>query len=153
MTSTPVKRKNVCAYVPVIYAVNPPTPMSPGRVPTANTIIVSAQSIKFPVVMAYAWRARVKPQGRKKVNAPLLSAQICLDVLDCLDPASVKNFGRVIDIPDNRGEISASLIPRMSIIIPVIPVSIPSKKGERDIKPPNIPSNPPNIPNPTIRPI
>jgi len=152
-TSTPVNLKNRLAKVPERYEVRPPTPSSPGVVHRANVIIVSAQITKLPVVIAYACMTRVNPQGRKKVNAPVLIAAICFDTPPLFAISARKNFGRVIDIRDNRGEISASFIPRTSIIIPVIPVSIPIKKGERDIKAPNIPSNPPNIPKPIMRPI
>jgi hypothetical protein len=61
----------VCAAFPLKRLVKLPTPRSPGNVPIANKAIITIHIQKLPVLMAYNCIAKVNPQGKKNVNAPL----------------------------------------------------------------------------------
>lgn len=152
-TNTPVKRKSRLANVPDIYEVSHPTQRSPGAVPRANAIMVSAPVIALPVVIAYVCIARVKPQGRKNVRAPVERAVMCFEVFSLFAMSDLKNLGRVIDIRESLGDISASFTPSESMIIHVIMVIPPIINGESETNEPNTQRSPPKSPNPIIRPI
>lgn len=115
--------------------------------------MVSAPSEKLPVVTEYACMARVKPQGKKNVITPMKNGAKCFGVYPKNDTSHEKNFGRVIDVCESRGEISTHFIPRNNSIIPAPRVISPNTRDENEMNDQNIHRSPPNKPNPIIRPI
>ena len=143
ITSTQVALKNFLALFHENTEDNHPTHNSPGAVPIANAIIISAQSMKLPVVIAYACIASVKPQGKKNVIAQVVIANLCFD-----HPLSFQTFfhsdlGNVRVSPLIFGEISDKFIPKNNITIQVTRVITQIAKGDSE----NTCQNRPSIPH------
>ena len=129
-TARPASLKKRCAIIPRKAEVIPPTPNKPGAVPTAKVAIISAPDQKLPVLIAYNCIACVKPQGRKKVNAPTVAALRWLYSLSCF--GLIPNFllklaGKEIAQLDKRGDSCVSCTPSSSITRPTPIVKAPNK--------------------------
>jgi hypothetical protein len=146
-TRTQVNLKNFFATFQEKNEVNQPTHNRPGAVQRANAIRVNAQVMKLQVVIAYACIAKVNPQGRKKVIAPVLIATMCFEPAESSHTLEPRNFGRVMDIAQILGDISDRFIPRINITRPVTIVIAPIINGDREIIDPKSPSIQPNIQN------
>lgn len=71
---TPMNLNAIFHHFPLKNAVSPPTPRSPGAVPSAKRPSIIAPVTMLPDCIAASCIAKVNPQGRKKVSAPVTNA-------------------------------------------------------------------------------
>ena len=134
--------------------------MSPGNVPMAKSDITVIPIQKLPVPMAYICIAKVNPQGRKNVRAPLpmipmyLFTHVFFSLIRSVSffPNSLP-VGKLRDMALSFGDILLRLIPSNNITPPMINVITDMTKGERLITDQNNPSIPQSIPNQIILPM
>jgi hypothetical protein len=71
----PINRNAVFHHFHLKNEVSPPTPRSPGAVPSAKSPSIIAPVMALPDCIAASCIAKVNPQGRKNVSAPVMKVE------------------------------------------------------------------------------